>query len=237
MKVALDQKLSNFVREKLEKKWSPERIAGYLKNTGKIVSGKAIYKYVRSRCLERYLFWKRLKRKKKSIQYVNGAKDAREYIEKRPILESSGHFEADFIVSSKSNYSLLVIVDRYSRNTWIKKIPNRKHATVVRAFENILPDYQIKTLTLDNDLAFNCWQRIESTLKCRVYFCHPYHSWEKGLVENTNRWIRCVIPKKKDIREVTKEELHSIRYSLNEIPRQCLGYRTAKEVLLNSRVS
>ena len=237
MKVALDQNLADFVREKIEIKWSPERISGYLKNQGVPLSSKAIYKYIRSRSLERYLFWRRLKRKRRSVEYANGIKDARAYIEKRPVLEYSGHLEADFIVSSKSNHALLVIVDRYSRNTWIKKLPNRKHTTVVRAFGDILPDYQIKTLTLDNDLAFNCWPRIENTLKCKVYFCHPYHSWEKGLVENTNRWIRCTVPKKRDIREVTEEELHSIRYFLNEIPRQCLGYRTAKEVLLNARVS
>ena len=237
MKVALDENLADFVRKKLKMRWSPERISGYLKNHGKTISGKAIYKYVRSRCLERYLFWKRLRRKRKNTQYINGIKDAREYIEKRPVLEYSGHLEADFIVSSKSNYSLLVIVDRYSRNTWVKRLPNRKHATVVRAFWNIMSDYQVKTITLDNDIAFNCWQKIENTLKCRIYFCHPYHSWEKGLVENTNRWIRTIVPKRKDIREVTEEELNSARYLLNEIPRQCLGYRTAKEVLLNSGVS
>lgn len=238
MKVALDRNLSVFIEEKLKKKWSPERISGYLKNQNIRISTKAIYKYIYSRCLERYLFWKNHKRKPRFKKYRNLIKDNRKYIDLRPKVDSSGHLEADFIVSSKSNYSLLVIVDKYSRNTWIKKLPNRKHATVMRAFWNIMSGYQIKTITLDNDISFNCWLKLERLLKCQIYFCHPYHAWEKGLVENTNRWIRAFIPKRKDIKEVTEEELHSIEYFLNEIPRQCLGYMTAKEVLyINNRVS
>lgn len=237
MKVALDKKLADFVEEKLEQKWSPERISGYLKNQNISVSTKAIYKYTYSRCLERYLFWRKHRRKRKNTQYINGVKDDRKRIDLRPDVDGSGHLEADFIVSSKSNHSLLVIVDKYSRNTWIKKLPNRKHATVVRAFWNTMFNYPVKTITLDNDIAFNCWAKIEKLFNCQIYFCQPYHSWEKGLVENTNRWIRTFVPKKKDIQEVTEEELHSTESFLNEIPRQCLGYRTAKEVLLKNQVA
>lgn len=231
MKVALDKDLSNFIEQKIKDKWSPERISGYLKLQSKLVSAKAIYKYIYSRCLERYLFWKKHQRKSMSKKHRNLIKDNRKRIDFRPKINSSGHLEADFIVSSKSAFSLLVIVDKYNRNTWIKKLSNKKHATVLRAFWEIMSSYQVKTITLDNDISFNCWLKIEQLFKCRVYFCHPYHSWEKGLVENTNRWIRAFVPKRKDIREVTEEELHSIRYFLNEIPRQCLGYKTAKELL------
>lgn len=237
MKVALDKKLADFVEEKLEQKWSPERISGYLKNQNISVSTKAIYKYTYSRCLERYLFWKNHKKKPKSRNYINPVKDGRKRIDLRPNVDGSGHLEADFIVSSKSNHSLLVIVDKYNRNTWIKKLPNRKHATVMRAFWDTMFSYQVKTITLDNDIAFNCWVKIEKLFNCQIYFCQPYHSWEKGLVENTNRWIRTFVPKRKDIREVTEEELHSTESFLNEIPRQCLGYRTAKEVLLKNQVA
>lgn len=233
MKVALDRDISEFVKQKLEEGWSPERISGYLKRHGTSASTKAIYKFVYSRCLERYLFWRKHHKKSggKRKKYGN-ADDGRTYIDSRPLLSFSGDMEADFIVSSKSAYSLLVIVDRYSRNTWIRKLPNRKHATVLRGFQNALRNYRVRTLTLDNDISFNCWRTLEKLLKCSVYFCHPYHSWEKGLVENTNRWIRCFVPKGKDLREVTEEELRSTERFLNEIPRQCLGYRTAKELLL-----
>lgn len=234
MKVALDAELSRFVTEKLEEGWSPERIAGYLKLQGRVVSTKAVYKYVYSRALERHLFWRK--------HHVRGGpkrkttktpKDGRTYIEHRPPVVGSGHFEGDFIVSRHNTYSLLVLVDRYTRKTSVRRIPNRKHATVSHAFADMLRGQQVKTLTLDNDVSFNHWKQLEKLLRTRIYFTHPYHSWEKGLVENTNRWIRTVVEKKRDIATVTDGELRLIEQMLNEVPRQCLGFRTAVEVELH----
>ena len=144
----------------------------------------------------------------------------------------SGHFEGDFIVSSHNTYSLLVVVDRYTRKTLVRRLSNRRHATVSRAFADMLRAVRVKTLTLDNDVSFNHWKKLQKLLHTKVYFCHPYHSWEKGLVENTNRWIRTVVAKRRDIATVTNDELRSIERMQNEIPRQCLGYRTALEVEL-----
>ena len=235
LKVAMDPELNSFVEEKLKQSWSPERISGYLKRLGRNISTKAIYKFIYSRSLEHYLFWSkhhvRDGPKKKRFGKPN---DSRKYIDLRPEVFSSGHWEGDFIVSRHNSCSLLVLVDRYSRNTLIRKLNNRKHATVLRAFSNMLSNHLVKTITLDNDIAFNCWKKLEESLKCSVYFCHPYHSWEKGLVENTNRWIRAFVPKRTDLRKVSEKDLEEIRTFLNTLPRQCLGFKSAQEVLLES---
>jgi IS30 family transposase len=60
-------------------------------------------------------------------------------------------------------------------------------------------------------------------LNTKIYFCHPYHSWEKGLVENTNRWIRQFIPKKTDLKLITNEELKNIEDWFNHTPKVCLS--------------
>lgn len=233
MKVALDAGLSRFVKEKLETGLSPERIAGVLRLQGKGVSTKAVYKYVYSRCLERHLFWRKHHvRGGPKRRHAKTPCDARKYIERRPPLVGSGHFEGDFIVSSLSATSLLVVVDRFSRRTRIRRLPNRKHATVSHAFADLLRGARVKTLTLDNDISFNHWRELQKLLRTKIYFTHPYHSWEKGLVENTNRWIRTVVPKRRDIATVTDGELRSVEQMLNEVPRQCLGYLTAVEVEL-----
>jgi IS30 family transposase len=239
MKVALDADLGRFVKEKLVEGWSPERIAGFLKLEGRRVSTKAIYKYVYSRCLERHLFWRKHHiRGGPKRRHTKTPVDGRKYIEKRPPLVGSGHFEGDFIVSTHNTFSLLVAVDRYTRKTIIRKLPNRKHATVSRAFKDMLRGARVRTLTLDNDVSFNHWKVLQKLLRTKIYFTHPYHSWEKGLVENTNRWIRTVVHKRRDIATVTDGELRSIERMQNEIPRQCLGYRTALEVeLLATQVS
>ena len=68
-------------------------------------------------------------------------------------------------------------------------------------------------------------------LQAQIYFCHPYHSWEKGLVENTNRWIRQFIPKKTNIQLISKEYLKTIEDWFNHTPKQCLEGRTAYEMM------
>lgn len=231
LKIATNKELKAVVEQLLKQRVSPERISGYLGRFGYWVSSKAIYKYAYHRCFEYCLFWswnkKNSGRKRKNHQSMV---DGRRYIEERPEEDGTGHYEADFIVSSHNSYCLLVVVDRFSRYTEIRKLPNRKHATVTRAFKNIFKDKSVKTLTLDNDIAFNCWKQLPGD----VYFTHPYCSWEKGLVENTNRWIRCFVPKRSDIKYVSNATIQSIQYWLNSSPRQCLGFRSSEEVLYDN---
>ena len=89
----------------------------------------------------------------------------------------------------------------------------------------------MKTMTTDNDLLFERHKELERLLKIKIYFCHPYHSWEKGLVENTNRWIRQFIPKKTNLQLISKEYLKTIEDWFNHTPRQCLEGRTAYEMM------
>lgn len=239
MKVAMNDELSALVQEKLPRGWSPERIAGYARRQGIPVSKKAVYKYVKSRCLEGFLFWKRMKKKggpKRS--HVSPADAGKRLIETRPHVSASGHWELDFIVSSLSAAVLLVMVDRWTRYTVIRLLKRKTHALVERALADISDRYGLETITTDNDIVLKKWREMEEGLPgVRFFFCHPYHSWEKGLVENTNRWIRCFVPKKRDLATVSGEELRSVSAFLNDTPRQCLGYQTASELLLADRVS
>jgi IS30 family transposase len=229
MKVSMDLYLSKFVDTHIRLSWSPERMSGYLRLCGYEVSAKAIYRFVYRRSLDSYLIYHKRKRKQRrhKAQWLDG----RQYIEKRPQICTSGHYEADFIVSSHNQVSLLVVVDKHTRYTKIERIPNRKHAIVTRAFKRMFRNTNVKTLTFDNDISFSHWKFLERELHTTIYFTHPYCSWEKGLVENTNRWIRLFVPKKSDIALATDSDIQNALYYLNEIPRQCLQYRTAEELL------
>lgn len=228
MKVSMDPYLSKFVDTHIRLRWSPERMSGYLRLCGYNVSTKAIYRFVYRRSLDSYLIYHKRKRKQRrhKAQWLDG----RRYIEKRPQIHTSGHYEADFIVSSHNQVSLLVVVDKHTRYTKIERIPNRKHAVVTRAFKRMFQDTNVKTLTLDNDISFSHWKFLERELNTTIYFTHPYCSWEKGLVENTNRWIRLFVPKKSNIALATDADIQNALYYLNEIPRQCLQFRTAQEL-------
>jgi IS30 family transposase len=238
MKVAMDPALICLVREKLKLRWSPERIAGYARRNGTLLSKKAVYKYVKSRCLERELFWKRNHKKRGVKRGHHGPQDtAKRMVEMRPAILSSGHWELDFIVSRESATVLMVMVDRWTRFTIIRWLPRKTHASVLAALKGVKEKHRVHTITTDNDIVFRGWQEIERTLSVPFYFARPFHSWEKGLVENTNRWIRTFVPKKTDLATVSRVTLLSAADFLNKTPRQCLGYRTAEEVLLANGVS
>lgn len=228
LKVGTDPYLSTFVDTHVRQRWSPERMSGHLRDHGYGISTKAIYRFVHARSLEGYLLLSH--RRKRYTRQRPQWSDGRKYIEQRPLVTTSGHFEADFIVSAHNHCSLLVVVDRYTRRVWIERIPNRKHAVVTRAFSSIFRNINVKTLTLDNDISFSHWKKLETILYTKIYFTHPYRSWEKGLVENTNRWIRLFVSKRSDIALATHADIQRALQYLNEIPRQCLGYRTTLEV-------
>jgi transposase, IS30 family len=233
MKVAMSPPLITLVHEKLARSWSPERIAGYSPIP---VSKKAIYKYVKSRCLERYLFWKKHKKrsgvKRKKAEHRDLSKRT---IEQRPVVYTHGHWELDFIVSRHSSAVLLVMVDRYTRFVVIRKLERKTHHLVRGALADISERYSVKTITTDNDIVFKKWHEMQDCLKTDFYFARPYHSWEKGLVENTNRWIRLFVPKRTDITFVSDAGIEAALSYLNDIPRQCLQFQTAREVLLTEQ--
>jgi IS30 family transposase len=239
LKVAMDKFLHHFVLEKLWQKWSPKQTSGYLKRElGITCSPKAIYKFAESRGLDRLLFWGWNDHKGgRKRGHWKTAHDGRTYIDDRPEVIGLGHFEMDFIVSKDSTWVLLVVVDTLTKQTWIKKLPNRKRATIRSALLALFRGVTIQSITTDNDIAFTCWRELEAMLHTRIYFTHPYHSWEKGLVENTNRWIRCFVPKRRDIGSVTEEEIQEILSFLNDRPRECIGFRIPSEYYLSLTAS
>lgn len=236
-KVAMNGHLTRFVEKKLVKGWSPETISSRLEIQSGIgyASSKSIRKFIKRRSgLERYLFWNRnnmksgRKRNKDSYLYDTD----RKWIDTRPYMAlcEYGHWELDFIVSKWNSFVLLVLVEKYSKRVLFKILPNRRNDVINEAIASLLKNELVKTITTDNDIAFLKWKELEEKLNTNIYFCHPYHSWEKGLVENTNRWIRQFIPKKTNLQLISIEQLKSMEDWFNHTPRQCLNGRTPYEV-------
>jgi len=235
LKVVLDPVLHKKIEKDIRAKISPQRISGgLLEVEKKIVSPKAIYKFVESRNLEMFLCFKGKERRAKGQYVYRKAKELDKVrIKDRPLIEGIyGHYEMDFIVSSLSTYTLLVVVERKNRTVYVKRIPNRTHDVVLAALKEMLKGKLVLSITTDNDIAFGKWREIEKELNTTIYFCEPYHSWEKGLVENTNRWIRRFVKKKTDIALVTDATLETIHRWFNDYPREIIGFRTSNELEL-----
>ena len=94
----------------------------------------------------------------------------------------------------------------------------------------------IDSLTIDNDISFRRHEEMSLLIGAPVFFCHPYHSWEKGSVEKMNQLIRRFVVKGCDISKVTVLRIKEIERILNNRPLKCLKFRTPSEVLATDNV-
>lgn len=241
MHIVEDKKMKMFVDTGLLDDLSPQAIAGRLKMKEKDIVGiskNSIYRYIESvygRKIEVHRKNKRRRRKKRIFIHPNIADRA--FIDKRPLYINTrsrmGDCEADFVVSGRGgNGILLVVVDRRFRVTFLELILDVSIQSVHDAFVRIQKRFpEMKSLTLDNDILFRKHVELAKLLKIKIYFCHPYHSWEKGTVENTNKYIRRDIPKGTNLSKLTPEFIASLEAKLNRRPMKCLGYATPQEKL------
>lgn len=248
MKIVQDKSLSDYVKGKLQQDWSPEQIAGRIKKIDKHIkyaSREAIYKYIYSiygRQIERYLRYKGINGKKygKRTKDNSTLKD-RTFIDNRPKIinrkQRFGDWEGDFIVSGKNGKgALLVLRERKAGYTIIKKIMSRNTDVVNECIYQLTGGLVcFNSLTIDNDISFKKHKRLSELLGCPVYFCHPYHSWEKGGIENENKLIRQYVPKKSNISQYADEQIQEIQDKLNSRPRKRLNYKTPLEVMLKNK--
>ena len=241
-KVALDGHLTKFVEKKLEAGWSPGSISARLEIQSGLpyASEKSIRKFISKRSgLERFLFWNRNDHKngKKRGNNIFLTDPDRKFIEERPFsaMYAFGHWEMDFIVSKHNSWVLLVCVEKYSKLLKLALLPNRNNDLVNRALCSMFGDSVPLSITTDNDIAFGKWRELEEALGTKIYFCHPYHSWEKGTVENTNGYIRKDIPKGSDISRYSKRFVRKIENKLQRRFMDCLDHWTPYEILKKHR--
>jgi len=243
-------KIRNFVKNKLKIGWTPEYIAGTLALDPKklTISHESIYLYIYKKRpdLVQYLpraHKKRFKRVPKSNKKNNRIPN-RISIDQRPdeINNRSefGHWESDAVVSNQSKVALSVSVERISRLVKIKKIKQNKanlfSKAVIRRMKG-LPSCARRSITYDNGSENVLHELINGQLNTDSYFCNPYHSWEKGSVENINGLIRRFLPKKTDFAKITHKRIKEIEFLLNNRPRKCLGFKTPNQVFLEQSVA
>lgn len=245
MKIAGNQRLQEFIETGLYDDLSPEAIAGrikYQKKELKSVSKDSIRRYIKSvygRKIEYY------RKKRKTQCYRRRSKSQklkdRTFINKRPEYINKRHrigdAESDFLVSGKTGKGIILnVTDRKSRTAFLERIIGVTIEDVHRAFQRIKSRFpELKTITTDNDILLQRHKELEKILDVKIYFCDPYSSWQKGTVENTNKYVRRDIPKGSDIAKYSKRFIRLIEEKLNRRPLKCLGYKTPQEILNEHR--
>ena len=241
LKVAMDPDLKKYVLEKMRAEWSPEIIAGRLKNIDThlmYASTKAIYKFVSSphgRVVEKFLYSKVHKKRGGPKRGTRRVKlDGRTMIDKRPTHIDSrnefGHYEGDFMESGRDGTgSLLHLVERKTRYPFLSPVSDKRTGAVNTLAAKMLKDAEPESLTIDNDLSFAKHAAMSDLIGAPIYFCNPYHSWEKGTVENRNRAVRFFLPKGTNLSTVEETHLKEIETKLRNRPLKVLWFQTPQE--------
>jgi len=236
-----------YVREHLREPflWSPEEISGRLKldYPGKSIGVETIYRYIYSRQGKKYCLWKYLVNCRKKRMKKIGRRVQRDSkipkavsIDCRPKIVGKrtrlGDWETDNMHGRQTDSVVLsVSAERLTRLS-ILSLVNKSSRSKTRKLINRLKDFPKEarlTLTADNGAENTNHQSITRSLEMQVYFCHPYSSWERGTVENTNSRIRRYLPKGQSLNTLTNNQIKQLEYRLNSTPRKCLGYLTPYE--------
>ena len=235
-----DPALRRKVERMLKWGWSPEIIAGWLRRqAGRTVVGhEAIYQWIyrERRDLSVCLARSRRKRHRRLTRPWRRVRLAgRVPVSQRPWAahqrEEVGHWESDLMVGGGRG-ALQVTTERMTRYSRLSRIPNKTARAAYQGLRQALgslPAPARKSLTYDNGAENALHQEVNQALGTRSYFCAPYHSWEKGTVENTNGLIRRFWPKKTCFDSLTQEDIERLERWLNSRPRKCLNFKTPAE--------
>ena len=157
-----------------------------------------------------------------------------EHIETR---EEVGHWEMDCVVGKQGTKPvLLVLSERATRKELIFKMTGKTQDEVAKILDKIERDMgrvqfckTFKTITTDNGSEFLDFGRIEKSLfakfktRTKMFYAHPYSSWERGTNENINKMIRRFIPKGVDISAFSGTRIKEIENFINDYPRKILN--------------
>jgi IS30 family transposase len=258
LKISNDHELVRHIETKIIKdKYAPDAIIGEIRCKGiefKVsictktlynYIGKGVFPNITNKDLPVKRDKKKVRHKRVKIAKHNlkgsSIEDRPAHIENR---EEYGHWEMDCVVGKKggSGATLLVMTERCTRQEIIRKMPDRTQESVKKVLDQLERKHsknfsaRFKTITVDNGTEFLSCEELERSIwepqktRFKMYYAHPYSSWERGSNENANKIIRRFIPKGTDIGKLAPKDIRRIEYWMNNYPRKILGYKTAKEM-------
>jgi len=245
-------RLRTVIEAKLELRWSPQQISGWLveefpDEPEMRVSHETIYVslFVQSRGtlrkeLTRYLRSGHTTRRARGHTVMNGQGQLRGTlnIRERPAEADDravpGHWEGDLLMG-KRMHAMATLVERKTRFVMLIALPNGHAADVVAdalAAKIVeLPAQLRRSLTWDQGKEMAAHAQFSVKTGVPVFFCDPRSPWQRGSNENTNGLLRQYFPKRTEIAHFTQADLDDVAAELNDRPRQTLGWRSPSQAL------
>ena len=234
--------MTGLIDEKLALEWSPEQISGWLRVTkDKHISHESIYLYVWRDKQHGGTLYTHLRRQGKKYNKRRNGKSSRGQIKNRTCIEERpsivderlrvGDWEIDTVIGKGHQGALVTVVERVTQKLLCAKVPGKTAEAVTQATIKLLKPYKdfVHTITADNGKEFSGHEKISKALDTKVFFAHPYCSWERALNENTNGLLRQYFPKDTNLAEVSESSVIQAVHRLNTRPRKTLGFKTPNQ--------
>jgi IS30 family transposase len=251
-KLARSPRLAALVAAKLAEDWSPEQIAGWLRERAGgdetlRVSHETIYLtlFVQARgALKRELV-EHLRRagatrRPRAARRGNcgqGQIVGAVSISERPAEAADravpGHWEGDLLAGG-ANSHMATLVERHSRYVLLIALEGKDTRSVTSALARHvqrLPEQLRSSLTWDRGLEMAEHARFTIATDVKVFFCDPKSPWQRGSNENTNGLLRQYLPKGANLSLLSQTRLDEIATKLNTRPRKTLGFKTPADIL------
>lgn len=234
------------VEAKLREDWSPEQVSGWLLDKHELLSHERIYQHIWTDKRGGGNLYKHLRRQGKKYHKRSNGKTSRGQIKNRVSIEDRplavdlktrvGDWEIDTVIGKGHQGVLVTLVERKTLFTLAAQVDSKHAGPVTQATITLLTPFagRVHTVTADNGKEFALHEIIAEQLDTKVYFAHPYSSWERGLNENTNGLLRQYFPKNTNLKDVTQAEVDAAVLKLNNRPRKTLGYKTPAELMRRS---
>jgi len=240
-----NKRLRHFICKYLKEGYSPEIIAfKAAERDGKWKTNyESIYQWIYNdrQDLIPFLTKSHIKRRKRGSSKQKRCPKVpnRVMIEQRPdyvkLRSRIGHWEADTIISRQSKSAIMALAERRTRFLILKKLDGKNaysmHNSIVKSLED-LPRCFKGSITYDNGTENAFHELTNKVLGLKSYFCNPYHSREKGTVENRIGIVRRFYPKKTDWKNITQRDLNKVMRFINNRPMKCLGFKTPFQVFV-----
>jgi len=236
--------LKREVIRRLKQGWSPDLIAGRLKDSkGEYINQESIYQFIysmegRKANLRQYLRRAhRIRRHKQGRKHrLNTKIPNRTDIDKRPkFIEKRiqfGHWEGDNVVYDRHRSALSTSVERKTRKVIISRPSNltaeEKSKVLIKRFKS-LPTEARRTMTYDNGKEAAAHEDVTASIGMKFFFTKTYSSWQRGTNENRNGLVRFYLPRDTKLSELTSKQIQRVEDLINNRPVKLLGCKTPNE--------
>lgn len=160
-----------------------------------------------------------------------------------------GHWEGDLLIGLERS-AIGTLVERTSRLTVLVHLPReagyRHKATpkngpalagygaitmknALASTMSTLPELMLRSLTWDRGKELSAHAAFKVETGIPVFFADPNSPWQRGTNENTNGLLRQYFPKGTDLSRWSADDLAAVAATLNNRPREVLGWKTPAE--------